>query len=131
MRKSLICIICPNSCNLEIDMSEENSRTICVKKITGGLCSKGEKYARQELMAPCRTIATSVAVRGGVLPLVSVRLTSPIPKERILDAISLIKNCVVEAPVTAGTILIHNILDFEADVITTKSIERINNSVEE
>lgn len=123
MKSSLTCIVCPNGCHLEIDTAEQPCGAVSILNVTGGTCPKGEQYARQELINPQRNIATSVAVTGGVFPLVSVRLTAPIPKERIFEAIEEIKKCVITAPIEAGAVIIHHILGYEADVITTKSVE--------
>ena len=122
MKKTLTCIVCPNSCQLEIDIAELEDGTVSVLGVTGQTCTRREKYAQQEIIDPRRNIATSVAVIGGAAPLVSVRLTSPIPKGRIFDAMDEIKKCVVTAPITAGTVIIHQILGHDSDVIATKSI---------
>ena len=76
----------------------------------------------QELRDPQRNIATSVLVKGGILPLASVRLTGPIPKGRIFDAMAEIRKCTLTAPVQAGCVVIHNLLGYEVDVIVTKEI---------
>lgn len=46
-------------------------------------CKRGEEYVRQEILAPKRTIASSVAVKNGELPVTSVRITKAVPKELI------------------------------------------------
>ena len=79
-------------------------------------------YVEQELTDPRRTIATSVPVKGGELPLASVRLTAPIPKGEIFAAMEAMKRCVLTAPVEAGTVVISHLLGYEADVIVTKSV---------
>lgn len=117
MLKEYTCIICPNGC--EISAQIENGEIVSMK---GALCKKGEAYVRQELTAPMRNIASSVLVQNGELPLVSVRLTAPIPKERIFDAMSEIKKIRLEAPVKAGQVVIHNLLGLDSDVIATKNV---------
>lgn len=124
MKTELTCIICPNSCQLEIEIEQNASGFPSVQAVGGALCPKGAAYAKQEILNPCRTISTSVAILHGECPLASVRLTHPIPKDRIFDAIEEIKTCVLEAPVSAGTILIHRILGYNSDVIITKTIQR-------
>ena len=114
MKQVFTCIICPNSC--EIEVSEEG--------ITGALCRRGVQYVQQELTDPRRNIATTVAVQGGAEPLVSVRLTAPIPKARIMEAAEAIHALQTEAPVKAGTVLAHDLLGLGADVIATKSVEK-------
>ena len=119
MLREFTCIICPNGC--EITAGVEDNQIVSIE---GALCPKGEAYVNQELTDPRRNIATSVLVKGGELPLASVRLTNPIPKARIFDAMAEIRGIAVEAPVEAGTVVIRGILGLESDVIVTKGVER-------
>jgi CxxC motif-containing protein len=98
---------------------------INVLSVTGHLCPKGKSYVTQELIDPQRTIATSVCVEGGVLPLVSVRTASAIPKDRIFDVMAEINKQTLTAPVHIGDVVIKNVLGLGSDVIVTKNIERI------
>ena len=75
MKKQFTCIVCPNGCEIEAEV--ENGQVISV---TGHTCPRGEQYVRQELTAPRRTIASSVLVKGGELPVTSVRLTKAVPQ---------------------------------------------------
>ncbi|WP_320957970.1 DUF1667 domain-containing protein [Enterocloster asparagiformis] len=119
MLREFTCIICPNGC--EITAGVEDNQIISIE---GALCPKGETYVNQELTDPRRNIATSVLVKGGELPLASVRLTNPIPKARIFDAMAEIRGIAVEAPVEAGTVVIRGILGLDSDVIVTKEVGR-------
>ena len=116
MKRTFTCIVCPNGC--EIEAEYEGTEVISV---TGNLCPKGKSYVTQELVDPRRTIATSVRVEGGTMPLTSVRLTRAIPKARIFDAIN---SQVLTAPVHIGDVVIHNLLGLDSDVIVTKNIEK-------
>lgn len=118
MIREFTCIICPNGCALRAEAEDGQ-----VRAVSGAACHKGEEYARQEMTAPKRNIATSVLVEGGVLPLASVRLTRPIPKERIFEAMEQIKRVILKAPVQAGTVVIRGILGLDSDVIVTKTVE--------
>ncbi len=120
MLKEYTCIICPNGCTLEADIAKDNT----IRKITGAGCRNGIHYVRQELTDPQRTVSSSVLVRHGELPLASVRLTKPIPKNRIFDVMACIKTVSLEAPVRAGDIIIPDILGLGSDVIATKDIQR-------
>lgn len=117
MLRTFTCIICPNGC--EIQAETDGTRILSIE---GATCPKGEDYVRQELTDPRRNIATSVLVKGGTLPLASVRLTAPIPKDRIFDAMAQIRALSVEAPVQAGTVILKGILGYDSDVIITKSV---------
>lgn len=119
MLREFTCIICPNGCEIEADIEDGK---IC--SITGNICPKGEEYVKQELTDPQRNIATSVLVKGGELPLASVRLTKPIPKGKIFEAMEEIRKVSLEAPVEAGTIVISGILGYDSDVIVTKHVEK-------
>lgn len=72
-----------------------------------------------------RNIASSVLVKGGVLPLTSVRLSAPIPKTMIFPVMEEIKKLTVCAPVAEGQIVIENVLGLGSDVIVTKDVESV------
>lgn len=120
MKRTFTCIVCPNGC--EIDAEYEGTTVLSVK---GNLCPKGKTYVTQELTDPRRTIASSVRVRGGELPLTSVRLTNAIPKDRIFDVMEAINQCELSAPVSIGDVVISNVLGLDSDVIITKNIARV------
>ena len=119
MTRTFTCIVCPNGC--EITAEYEGAR---VGTITGATCPKGEDYVRQELTDPRRTIATSVPVDGGELPLVSVRLNRPIPKTdifRVMEAVNAVR---LQAPVSIGQVVLADVCGLGADVIVTKNVPR-------
>lgn len=122
MVRKFTCIICPNGC--EITVVAEGS----AERMEGAGCCQGERYVQQEMADPRRSIATSVLVRGGELPLASVRLTAPIPKGRIFDAMEEIKKIILTAPVKAGTVVIRHVLGLGSDVIVTRSVEKMEHS---
>lgn len=78
MNKELTCIVCPNGCDLHIayEKAQKPLRSFPLRGryVSGGnLCSAGAH-------CPKRSIASSVLVEGGELPLVSVRTKGVIPK---------------------------------------------------
>ena len=95
-----------------------------ILSIGGNKGPKGKAYVTQELIAPMRNIATSVLVTGGELPLASVRLTKPIPKDRIFDVMAEIRKVHLNAPVIEGEVVIANVLGLESDVILTRSVDK-------
>lgn len=118
MKKQFTCIVCPNGCEIEAEV--ENGQVISV---TGHTCPRGEQYVRQELTAPRRTIASSVLVKGGELPVTSVRLTKAIPKDMIFPVMDEIRKVVLTAHVKAGTIVLHNVCGLDSDVMVTKNVD--------
>ena len=125
MTREFVCILCPNGCRItaEYEGSDSKGGAPVIMSVTGNLCPRGSDYVHQELIDPRRTISTSILVEGGELPLASVRLTTPIPKDRIMDAMAEIRRYKVTAPVKAGTVVIHDLFELGSDVIVTKSVE--------
>ena len=121
MKREFTCIVCPNGCEIEADYEIKNGTPV-ISNIQGNTCKRGEEYVRQELISPKRTIASSILVEGGELPLVSVRITKPIPREKISEAVQEIRQYRVTAPVRAGAVICHDFLGFDTDLITTKNV---------
>ncbi len=116
-QRSFTCIVCPNGCDIRAEY--EGAEVISVR---GAACPKGEDYVRQELTDPRRNIATSVPVEGGELPLVSVRLTSAIPKKDIFAVMAEINKLRVKAPVQIGDVLLEDVLGLGSSVVVTKNV---------
>lgn len=117
MLKEYTCIICPNGCEIEAELEETK-----VLSIEGAKCPRGREYVEQELIDPQRNIATSVLVVNGDSPLVSVRLTHTIPKNKIIDVMNEIKKVQLTAPVDIKQVVINNVLGLQSDVIATKKV---------
>ena len=78
--RHLICIGCPLGCMLTATL--ENG---AVTAVTGNTCRRGDEYARKECTTPERTVTGTVRVTGGSAGVVSVRTSSPIPKEKVME----------------------------------------------
>lgn len=118
MIRKMTCIICPNGCDLEAQVADRKCESV-----SGNLCPKGAQYAAQEVEEPKRTIASSVTVKNGVLPLTSVRLNRAVPKEKIFDVMEAVRRIVLNAPVHAGDIAAEDVLRLGSDLIVTKGVE--------
>lgn len=118
-KRTFTCIICPNGCTIETNTDGTGIT------VTGNKCEKGEKYVKQELIDPRRTIATTVLIDHASLPLCSVRLTSAVPKKAIMDVMREIRKIHLTAPVHIGQVVIHNICGYESDVIVTKEMPAV------
>ncbi len=121
--KELICVICPNGCELRV-VTEEGPQMV-IKKITGELCEKGPVWAKQELLNPVRTIASSIIVDGGDHPLVSVRTDAPIPLKSISNVMKTIKSIKVKAPVRIGDVLIKDPAGTFCNIIATRHVNEV------
>jgi CxxC motif-containing protein len=119
MNKQITCIICPNGCELSVEWENQS-----IKNISGALCKRGKEYAAQEVQNPKRTIASLVKVTNGEIPLVSVRTTKAVPKEKIFDVMKEIKKLEINAPVKINQVIVKNILGLDSDIIATKFVEK-------
>lgn len=129
MNRILTCIICPNGCELEA--AWENAAGVPENiMVSGNKCPRGAEYAEQEIKNPMRTIASSVNLKGGTMPLVSVRVTGPIPKAKIMDVMAVIRETTVEAPVKIGDVLIADVLGLGVDVVATRNVTGDSNTNE-
>lgn len=117
MMKEYTCISCPRGCDIEAIVEAG-----IIQSIDGAGCPIGHAFVEQELTNPQRNIATSVLVLGGTSPLASVRLSMPIPKTRIADALAEIKTLRLTAPVCIGQTVIRDLLGLGSDVIVTRSV---------
>jgi CxxC motif-containing protein len=117
MLKEYTCIICPNGCS--ITANTEHGELL---SLTGYDCPRGQEYVRQEISNPQRNIASSILLKGGALPLASVRLSGPISKDKIFDVMAVIKEIHLTAPVAIGQVAVKNILGLGNDVIITKNV---------
>lgn len=120
MLREFTCIVCPNGCEITAKLDKDK-----ILSIAGAGCKRGTAYVEQELTCPKRTISSSVIVKNGELPLVSVRLNAAVPKEKIMDVMEEIKKVRLEAPVQIGDCVIENVLGLGSDVIATKHVERL------
>ena len=118
MKKEMICIGCPMGCYLIVDYDGKT-----IRDISGNRCKVGLEYAEKEISNPERTLTTTVKVKNGHLPLVSVRTNKPIPKNKIFDAMDLLAKVEVEAPVKIGDPIVQNIFGTGVNVVATKNIK--------
>jgi len=114
----MICINCPIGCTLVISGAGEHMT------IAGNQCPLGIKYAKEELTNPTRNFASSIPVAGGDMSMLSVKTNKPISKKRIMDAIKIIKEQKITAPVRVGDVIVPNILDTGVDIVATRNIPK-------
>ena len=112
MKTSCVCIICPKGCELEGETDGQE-----ILSLEGASCPRG-----RELRDPRRTITSTVLVEGGESPLVSVRLSAPVPKNQIFAVMEAIRRLRVVAPVSLGEVLLPDLLRLGCDLIATHQV---------
>ena len=116
--KQYTCIQCPMGCPLQLThMGKE------VIEIEGNTCDRGAKYAEQEFADPRRSMSTTVRIEGALWRRLPVKVTQPIPKDRVMEAAKEIHALKLKSPVKQGQILIENLLGDEGShVIACRSM---------
>lgn len=117
MTDRLTCILCPVGCELEVERSGDRL------EVLGNQCEKGIGFAEEEILHPMRNLATSVPLRGTASQMVSVRLSSPVPRDKIFPILAEIAGLRPEPPIRRGRVLIPNVLGTGADVIATRTVK--------
>ena len=117
MNKEIICISCPIGCSLTVNYTQKK-----IQSISGNRCKLGLEYAKKEILNPERLLTTTVKIKNGHLPLVSVKTSKTIPKNQIFDVMNLLAKIEIEAPITIGETIIQNLFDTDVSIIATKSI---------
>lgn len=114
--REMVCIVCPRGCTMKIDGEGENIT------VTGNSCKRGAQFAVSEMTAPTRTICTTVKTVFPEAPVLPVRVSAEIPKDRIFDVMREINKTTVSERIGRGDVVIKNVLGLEADIIATSSL---------
>lgn len=113
-RKEFICIRCPLGCNISVELEGGD-----IRQITGNTCPRGADYVTGELKDPRRIVTSLVRVKGGELPVVSVKTAADIPKDKIGDCIRALKGIELTAPVRMGDVVVENVCGTGVDIVAT------------
>lgn len=117
MIRTYTCIVCPAGCEIEVKTEGQE-----ILEIAGAGCLRGRTYVENEIRNPMRTLTSIVRVIGGTAEITSIRLTKPIPRDRMEDVIRELRKVRIEAPVEPGQVIIQDILGLGSDVMVTKRV---------
>lgn len=114
--KNMTCVACPLGCQLTVTLDGDH-----VVSVSGNTCKRGESYAHTEVTCPTRSLTTTVRCENGIHPVVPVKSSIPVPKDKLLDCMKVINSVTVQAPVLVGQVIIHNILGTDAHIVATNN----------
>ena len=117
--RELTCIGCPMGCQLRATLEDG-----VVTAVTGNTCPRGREFAVSEMTAPRRTICSTVRTAFPDAPVLPVRVSADIPKERIFDVMDALKTVTVSERIGRGDVVIPDVLGLGVDVIATSSLLR-------
>lgn len=120
MKKELSCIVCPMSCHLEVEWENDQ-----VQSVKGNTCPRGDAYARKELVQPMRMVTTTVRILGASIPLLPIITSKEVPKQRIFDIMKEANSLVVHAPITCGSVVLHNVAGLDVDFIASRTLNEV------
>ena len=121
MISNLTCINCPSGCYLTVTLDDARQ----IVKVEGNLCNRGLNYAQTEIQNPTRTVTSTVRLKQAAIAQIPVKTSVPIPKNKIMDCMRALKPVEVTAPVMAGDVIVLNVCGTQANIIATRSVERI------
>lgn len=116
-KKHLTCICCPMGCQITVTLNDGE-----VTDVTGNTCKRGDIYARKEVTNPTRVVTSSVRVKGGEIPMVSVKTKEDIPKGKMFDCVRAIEDVEVQAPVKIGDVVLKDVCGTGVDIVATKNV---------
>ena len=107
-------------CELTVNVMENDI------EVTGELCKIGITYGKEEATNPTRNITTSVKVKGGDIPMLSVKTARPIPKDKIMECVKAIRKvAAMQAPVKVGDVVLADVAGTGVDIVATRVIEAV------
>ena len=110
----LTCIECPVGCALRVYLDGENI------KVEGNSCPRGETYGKTEVVAPVRTITSTVRAKNGAM--VPVKTDKPVPKKETFYVMNKIKKASCNLPCRIGDVVIKDVVD-GVNVVVTANLE--------
>lgn len=117
--KSIVCIICPNSCLMTVDKESG------IWAVKGNLCPRGERFAISEMTNPARSICSTVKTTNSKFPRLPVRTDREVPLKKVFDIMTSINKVLVDHPVHLGDILLSDVCGTGANIIATSdSVEQ-------
>lgn len=114
----LVCIVCPRGCTLQVEGEGGGFR------VTGNSCKRGEAFAVSELTAPMRTLCTTVRTAFPDVPVLPVRVSAEIPKDKIFSVMESINAVTLEKPVAMGGVILKDVLGLGVDVVAASGLLR-------
>lgn len=113
--QSLLCIVCPTGCNGKVTIEDG-----AVVEMRGYTCKKGRVYVREEVIAPKRTVTTTVRVNGGALALLPVVSDRPVPKQSIFACLAALRKVTVTAPVATDSVVMADVLGLGVNFVAAR-----------
>ena len=117
--RELTCVVCPAGCRITVTLNDAGE----IQTIEGNTCARGKAYATSEVTHPVRTLTSTVPIctpeGKKMLP---VRTDKAIPKEKLFDAMAIIRATEAESPVRTGDVLIADFIEPGTNLIICRDV---------
>ena len=97
----MTCIVCPIGCSLTAQCSNGEVT------VSGNNCARGERYAKDELICPKRTVTSTVRCANGSV--CAVKTETPIDKDKVFECMKIINSQICDLPIAIGDIIAENV----------------------
>lgn len=114
--RELVCIVCPRGCTMRLQEQDD------VLTVSGNTCKRGQQFAISEMTCPMRTICTTVRTTFPDVPVISVRVSAEIPKDKIFDVMGEIRKVRLDKPMRRGEAVIQDVLGLGVDILVTSDL---------
>jgi len=120
-KKHFTCITCPVGC--EVDVEVQDSSILSMK---GNRCDKVKEFVLQELKEPMRVLTTTVRIEGAKYAMLPVRTDKTIPKRLFKQAIEMLADINLQAPVHMSDVIVKDVAGSGANIIATRTMDLIS-----
>ena len=117
MKKEIICTVCPRGCHVMVEGEGEQ-----ILSVEGYSCKRGLEYASAEFAHPVRILTTTVKMAGTGSDLLPVRSNKPVPREKLMACMDVIRGIEVQLPVKRYDVIVADICGTGADIVATKTV---------
>lgn len=114
MTKNLICVVCPRGCSLTAEVKWDQV------SVTGQGCPRGAEYACNECLHPMRTVTIALRVSNRDNAMVAVKTETPVPKDKMMETVEILRTLTVNAPLSVGDVLCDSL--FGSRVLCTSAV---------
>ncbi len=115
--RELTCVVCPAGCHMTVTLDDGGA----IRSIEGYTCLRGKNYAESEITHPVRTLTSTVPVTTAAgKRMLPVRTDRAIPKEKLFEAMEIIRKTRAKAPVSAGDVLIADFIEAGTNLIACR-----------
>ena len=117
MKKTIICTVCPRGCEIHAEFTDASD--IVLK---GFSCPRGERYAKDECLAPKRLFTSSVRADAPGRRMLPVRTKDPVAKVMLLPCAEAVRQIHVKCPVKAGEVICKDFLGTGTNLVASMTL---------